>query len=51
MKRDSLSRENALLRIKAQHEEAFYIENSDTVIENNGSQEDINKPPLIYRTI
>ena len=41
MKRDSLSRENALLRIKAQHEEAFYIENSDTVIENNGSQENI----------
>lgn len=41
MKRDSLSRENALLRIKAQHGENFYIENSDTVIENNGSQEDI----------
>lgn len=41
MSRDKLSRENALLRIKAQHGEDFYIDNSDTVIENNGTQEEI----------
>lgn len=41
MSRDNLSRENALLRIKAQHGEDFYINNSDTVIENNGTQEEI----------
>lgn len=41
MARDNLSRENALLRIKAQHTEDFYTESSDTVIENNGAVEHI----------
>lgn len=39
--RDNLTHENAVLRIKAQHGEDFYIENSDTVIDNNGSQEEL----------
>ncbi len=37
MKRDSISREDALLRIGAQKSEQYYIERSDYVINNNGS--------------
>jgi len=37
MKRDSISREDALLRIRAQKSEQYYIEKSDFVINNNGS--------------
>ena len=40
MQRDNISRYNALLRIKAQHSEDFYISKSDTVIENYGSKEE-----------
>lgn len=41
MNRDNISYEASVLRIKAQHKEDFYIAYSDTVIENNGSREDI----------
>ena len=37
MKRDSISREDALLRMKAQKDEQYYIEKSDVVIPNNGT--------------
>ena len=36
MKRDSIDRESAMLRINAQPKAEYYIENSDIVIDNNG---------------
>lgn len=46
MARDGLSRENAVMRIKAQHGEDFYIANSDTVIENNGDISSVQEAAL-----
>jgi len=39
MARDGLSREEALARIRSQHDEAFFREHADFLIENNGSIE------------
>ncbi len=39
MKRDSISREDALLRMKAQKPEQYYIEKSDIVINNNNGSD------------
>jgi dephospho-CoA kinase len=39
MRRDSISREKALLRIKAQKSDEFYISHSDAVVHNDGSQD------------
>ncbi len=36
IKRDSISREDALIRMNAQKSEEYYIENADVVISNNG---------------
>lgn len=36
MKRDSISRDDALIRMNAQKSEAYYIEKADIVINNNG---------------
>ncbi len=36
MRRDSLSLEQAMSRIKAQKSESFFVENSDIIIENDG---------------
>jgi len=36
MRRDKISREDALLRVKAQHDDEFYTSRSDFVIENGG---------------
>ncbi len=41
MERDSLSEEEALHRITAQHSEDFYTERSWAVIQNNGSSADL----------
>ena len=40
IKRDSISREDALIRMNAQKSEEYYIKNADVVISNNG--EDLN---------
>lgn len=37
MKRDSISRQEALQRINAQYDEEYYISNSDYVVRNDGS--------------
>ncbi len=39
MERDSISREAAELRVKAQKNDEFYIENSDIILNNNSSTE------------
>lgn len=39
MRRDAISREKALLRIKAQKSDEFYISHSDAVVHNDGSQD------------
>ena len=36
--RDAITREYALMRIRAQHDDAYYRENCDCVLENNGDQ-------------
>ena len=36
MKRDSISREDAIIRMNAQKDETYYTENADIVIRNNG---------------
>lgn len=41
VKRDSISLTDAKRRVSAQKSEDFYIENSDFVIENNGSKEEL----------
>jgi len=38
MKRDSISRETAMLRINAQKNEQYYIEKADIIVRNNGSE-------------
>ncbi len=40
MKRDSISREDALIRMNAQKSEEYYIEKADVVINNNGKNID-----------
>lgn len=39
MSRDGIDEENARLRMSAQHDEAFFIENSDVVITNDGNDD------------
>ncbi len=41
--RDSISEEQAKNRINSQHEDTYYIQKSDFIIENNGNQEDMLK--------
>ena len=41
MKRDSISKEKALLRIKAQKSDEFYISHSDAVLYNEGSCDEL----------
>lgn len=43
MKRDGLTFEEAMLRLNAQHDDEFYTDNSDYIIENNGSDEELLK--------
>ena len=43
MERDSISREQAELRIKAQKNDAFYTENSDYVLNNTENYEQFKK--------
>lgn len=43
MERDQLTEEEALHRIHAQHEEAFYMDRSWTVIRNNGDMEELER--------
>ncbi len=43
MLRDSLSFEDAMLRLNAQHPDSFYTEKSNFVIENNGTAEELTK--------
>lgn len=40
--RDSISLEQAMERISAQHNERFFYENSDHIIENDGSSKELN---------
>lgn len=43
MKRDGLTLDEAMLRLNAQHDDRFYTDKSDYVIENNGSDEELLK--------
>ena len=43
MARDGISREEALLRVRAQKDERYFIDNCDRVIENNGDTADFTK--------
>ncbi len=43
MKRDGLTLDEAMLRLNAQHDDEFYTDKSDYVIENNGSDEELLK--------
>ena len=41
MERDGISKENALMRMKVQKSNAFFRENCDILIENNGTHEEL----------
>lgn len=41
VKRDGLTLDEAMLRLNAQHDDGFYTDNSDYVIENNGSHQEL----------
>lgn len=41
MRRDGISREDALNRLKSQHDTGFFRRNSDIVIENNGTPDEL----------
>ena len=43
MQRDHLSREEALLRIRAQHEQHYYIERADAVIDGSLPMEQVRR--------
>jgi len=43
MRRNSLSEEDALKRIRSQKSEDFYFEHADVIINNNGSADDLEK--------
>ena len=43
LKRDKLTKEQALLRMSAQHSEEFYRKHSQHIIENGGSREELSK--------
>jgi dephospho-CoA kinase len=52
MKRDGLTEAQAMQRINAQHSEAFFSENSDFCIENNGDEATLReKSALLYKKI
>ena len=48
MARDDLTREQALLRIRAQKPEAYFREKCDYILENNGTQADFQKKCLAF---
>ncbi|WMJ22269.1 dephospho-CoA kinase [Paludicola sp. MB14-C6] len=41
MSRDSLTKENALLRINSQHSDEYFIQHSDYIVYNNGNTVDL----------
>ncbi|MBQ1537637.1 MAG: dephospho-CoA kinase [Ruminococcus sp.] len=43
IRRDGISKQDALKRFSSQHDESFFIERSDHIIENNGSIENTKK--------
>lgn len=47
IKRDGIDEESARLRMSAQYDENFFIENSDVVIQNNGDDERL-KEQILY---
>ncbi len=49
MARDGLSREKALARINAQHEDGFYREKCDDILENNGDDKALE--PAVLRIL
>lgn len=42
MARDGISEEAAIERMKAQHNQKFFVQNSDFIIKNNGTAENLN---------
>ena len=46
--RDGLDEAAALLRMRAQHDDAFYREHADAVLDNDGTPEELYRP---YREI
>ena len=48
MQRDNITAEQALLRIKAQREQAYFAEKCDYVLENNGTQADFQEKCLAF---
>ena len=47
IKRDGIDEESARLRMSAQYDESFFIENSDVVIQNDGDDEHL-KEQILY---
>ena len=51
MKRDNIDREAALLRISAQYDDDFFIDNCDYVIYNNGGENPLTQTENILEVI
>ncbi|HXK77570.1 MAG TPA: dephospho-CoA kinase [Oscillospiraceae bacterium] len=48
VRRDHLSKANAMSRIKSQYDDAYYVERSGFVIRNNGTVEELEEKTLLF---